>query len=92
MSSTNQIYNRTAKRRGDKFDQSMTRSKLLENNTTLFIFYFYSNDEPRYPESYDRIDSRNDDSWNGNSRNQLQPVELEGVGYRLIYHGLCLLT
>ena len=27
----------------------MTRDKLLDNNTTLFIFYFYSNDDPRDP-------------------------------------------
>ena len=25
----------------------MTRGKLLDNNPTLFIFYFYSNDDPR---------------------------------------------
>ena len=30
-----------------KFDRSMTRGKLLDNNPTLFIFYFYSNDGPR---------------------------------------------
>ena len=35
----------------DKFDRSMTRSKLLDNYTTLFIFYFYSNDDPRDPEN-----------------------------------------
>ena len=29
----------------------MTRSHLLDNNTTLLIFYFYSNDEPRDPEN-----------------------------------------
>ena len=40
-----------AKRRGDKFDRSMTRGKLLDNNATLFIFYFYSNDDPRDPEN-----------------------------------------
>ena len=34
------------KRRGDKCDRSMTRGKLLDNNPTLFIFYFYSNDDP----------------------------------------------
>ena len=40
---------REASRRGDKFDRSMTRGKLLDNNTSLFIFYFYSNDDPRDP-------------------------------------------
>ena len=40
----------------------------------------------------DRTDSWNTDSRNGDSQNQLQPVELEGIGYQLIYHGSCLLT
>ena len=47
VSSTDHIYHRAAKRRGDKFDRSMTLGKLLDNNPTLFIFYFYSNDDPR---------------------------------------------
>ena len=38
MSSTDHIYHRAAKRRGDKFDRSMTRGKLLGNNAPLFIF------------------------------------------------------
>ena len=38
VSSTDQIYYLAAKRRGDKFDQSMTRGNLLDNNKTLFIF------------------------------------------------------
>ena len=38
MSSTDQIYHRAAKRRGDKFDRSMTPGKLLGNNALLFIF------------------------------------------------------
>ena len=33
--STDQIYHRAAKRRGDKFDRSMTRGKLLGNNALL---------------------------------------------------------
>ena len=45
--STDHIYHRAAKRRGDKFDRLMTRGKLLDNNPTLFIFYFYSNDDQR---------------------------------------------
>ena len=47
VSSTDHIYHRAAKRRGDEFDRSMTRGKLLDNNPTLFIFYFYSNDDQR---------------------------------------------
>ena len=38
VSSTDQIYHRAAKRRGDKFDRSMTQGKLLGNNALLFIF------------------------------------------------------
>ena len=64
LSSTDHIYDRAAKRRGDKFDRSMTRGKLLDNNPTLFIF-FYSNDGPRDYKTDDRTDSRNaDDSRN----------------------------
>ena len=51
VSSTDQIYDRAAKWRGDKFDQLMTLGKLLDNNTMLFIFYFYSNDDRRDPEN-----------------------------------------
>ena len=29
----------------------MTLGKLLDNSTPLFIFYFYSNDDPRDPEN-----------------------------------------
>ena len=38
VSSTGHIYHRAAKRRGDKFDRSMTQGKLLDNDTQLFIF------------------------------------------------------
>ena len=38
MSLTDQIYPGATKRRGGKFDQSMTRGKLLGNNAPLFIF------------------------------------------------------
>ena len=38
MSSTGHIYHRAAKRRGDKFDRLMTRGKLLDNDTQLFIY------------------------------------------------------
>ena len=38
VSSTGHIYHRAAKRRGDKFDRSMTRGKLQDNDTQLFIF------------------------------------------------------
>ena len=38
VSSTGHIYHRAAKRRGDKFDRSVTRGKLLGNNAPLFIF------------------------------------------------------
>ena len=38
VSSTDQMYQWAAKRRGDKFDRSMTQGKLLDNDTQLFIF------------------------------------------------------
>ena len=39
VSSTGHIYHRAAKRRGDKFDRSMTRGeKLPGNNAPLFFF------------------------------------------------------
>ena len=37
VSSTGQIYHRAAKQRGANFDRSMTRGKLLHNDTQLFI-------------------------------------------------------
>ena len=39
VSSTDQIYHLAALRLGDKFDRSMTLSKLLDNNAQLFIFF-----------------------------------------------------
>ena len=36
----------TISRLGDKFDRSMTLGKILGNNALLFIFYFYSNNDP----------------------------------------------
>ena len=74
MSSTDHIYHRATKRRGDKFDWSMTRGKLLDNNQHFSFFYFYSNNDPM-DKTDDRTDSRNADS-----RNKL-PVEWEGVAY-----------
>ena len=47
----------------------MTRGKLLDNNPTLFVFYFYSNNDPRDKKTDDRTDSRNADSWNADSWN-----------------------
>ena len=41
VSSTGHIYHRDAKRRGDKFDRSMTRGKLLDNDTQLFILFLF---------------------------------------------------
>ena len=34
------MYHRAAKRRGDIFDRSMTRGKLQDNDTQLFIFIY----------------------------------------------------
>ena len=54
VSWTGHIYHRAAKRRGDKFDQSMTRGKLLDNDTQLFIFIsilIMTQLQPRDPEN-----------------------------------------
>ena len=32
-------------------DRLMTRGKLIDNNSTFFIFHLYSNDDPRDPEN-----------------------------------------
>ena len=65
----------TASRLGDKFNRLMTRDKLLDNNPTLFIF-FYSNDDSRDPEN-----RQNRFSERRFSKKKLQPVEWESVAY-----------
>ena len=81
MSSTDQIYHRAAKRRGDKFDRSMTRGKLLDNDTQLFIFISIlkmTQLHPRDPENR----QQNRFSERRFSEKQLQPVEWETGHYR----------
>ena len=92
MSSTDHIYHRAAKRRGDKFDRSMTRGKSLDNNPTLVIFFIsiLMKTQLRDYKTDDRTDSRNADSWNGDSRNK-QVTTATAVS-RLIYRGSCPLT
>ena len=54
VSSTCHVYHRAAKRGGDKFDWSMTRGKLLDNDKQLFIFIsilIMSQLHPRDPEN-----------------------------------------
>ena len=48
----------------------MTRGKLLDNNPTLLIFYFYSNDDPRDWKTDDKTDFRNAVSRNGDSQDK----------------------
>ena len=65
MSSTDHIYHRAAKLRGDEFDRSMTRGKLLGNNAPLFIFISIlkmTQLHPRDQKTDKRTDSRNGDS------------------------------
>ena len=76
---TDQIYHQAAKRRVDKFDRSMAPGQLLDNNTTLFISILMMTQGTQKTD--DRTDSRNADSRNGDSWNQLQLVEWEGVAY-----------
>ena len=77
VSSTDQSYDRAAKQKGDKFDRSMTRDKLLDNNTTLFNFYFYSNDDQSDQENR----RQNRFSERRFSEKKLQTVEWESVAY-----------
>ena len=82
VSSTCLIYHRAAKRRGDKFDQSMTQGKLLDNDTQLFHFYFYSNNDPTAPKGPRKQAT---EPILGTAllekKNQLQPVEWESVAW-----------
>ena len=80
VSSTCHIYHRAAKPRGDKFDRSMTRGKLLDNDTQLFIFIPFlimTQLHPRDPETDNRSDSR--ERRFSEKKPQLQPVEWESV-------------
>ena len=74
-------------RRGDKFDLSMTRGNLLDNNTTLFIF-ISSNDDPTLAKGHRK---QTTEPIFG-KKNQLQSVEWESVTYRLITHSSCPLS
>ena len=70
--------NLSPSRLGDKFDRSMARGKLIDNNTTLLIFYFYSYDDPRDPKK------QTTEPILGTAilgKKQLQPVECESVAY-----------
>ena len=72
VSSTSHIYYGAAKRRGDKFDRSMTRGKLLDNDTQLFIFIsilIMTQLHPRPQKTDNRTDSRS-----GASRKKKNPV------------------
>ena len=66
------IYHRAAKRRGDKFDRSMTRGKLLDNDTQLFIFIsilIMTQLHPRDPEN------RQQNRFSERLFSEKQPVE-----------------
>ena len=57
---------------------SMTRGKLLDNDTQLFIFISILIMTQGTQKKDNRTDSRNDDS---RKKKQLQPVEWESVAY-----------
>ena len=66
-----QIYHRAAKRRGDKFDRSMTRGKVLDNNTQLFnsisiLMMIQGIPKTQHNQSSERRFSK--------KKNQIQPV------------------
>ena len=80
VSSTGHIYHRAAKRRGDKFDRSMTRGKLLDNDTQLFIFIsilIMTQLHLRDPEN--RQQNPLSERRFSKKKTQLQPVEWESV-------------
>ena len=85
VTSTDQIYQRAAKRRGDKFDRSMTRGKLLDNDSQLFIFIFiFILIMTHFTQGTQKTDNRTN-SRNGSSRkSQLQPFEWENGHFRRI--------
>ena len=80
-SSTGHIYHQAAKRRGDKFDRSMTGGKLLDNDTQLFIFIsvlIMTQLHPRDPAN--RQQPILGTALLGKKK-QLQPVEWESVAW-----------
>ena len=78
MSSTGHIYHRAAKQRGDEFDRSMTRGKLLD---TAFHFYFYSNNDPTSPKGLRKQTTEPILGTALLGKKQLQPVEWESVAW-----------
>ena len=100
VSLTGHIYHRAAERRGDKFDRSMTRGKLLDNDTQLFIFIsilIMTQLHPRDPENrqqkrfMERRFSKKKPSYNrlnGKAKLGLLPVSI----YRDIMPSSCPLT
>ena len=74
VSVTGQIYQRAAKRRGDKFDRSMTRGKLLDNDSQLFTFIFILIMTQLHPRDLENR-QQNRFSERRFSEKQLQPVE-----------------
>ena len=68
--------------RGDKFDRPMTRGKLLDNDTQLFIFIsilIMTQLHPRDPENRQQNQSRNSASRKKNSYNRLNGKEWHGL-------------
>ena len=80
MSSTGQFYHRAATRRGD--DRSMTRCKLLNNDTQLFIFIsilIMTQLHPRDPENGQQNRFSERASWEKNSYNRLNEKAWVGL-------------
>ena len=74
---------------------SMTRGKLLDNDTQLFIFISILIMTQGTQKKDNRTDSRNDDSRKKNSYNLLNGkawLTVVVVDYRLIMHSSCPLT
>ena len=83
LSSTGHIYHRAAKQRGDKFDRSMTRGKLIDNDTQLFIFIsilMMTKTSPKGPRKQ-TTEPILGTALLVKKKKQLQPVEWESVAW-----------
>ena len=70
----------------------MTRGKLLNNITTLFIFISILMMTQLHPRDPENRQQNQFSERQFSEKKQLQPVEWESVAYWLIMHSLCPLT
>ena len=75
---TGHIYHRATKGRGDEFDRSMTRGKLQDNDTQLFIFISILKMTQLHPSDPENRQQKRF-SERRFLKKKLQPVEWESV-------------